>query len=390
MEEIYLDWAATAPVESDILKIMQETNRSFFGNPSSKHSAGRKARRIIEESRNTCADLLAVDPASVFFTSGGTESDAIPLLSLLRKRKGGHIILSSIEHDAVWEFKSLFSDLGFKVSTVEPDREGFIRPDKIRSLLTPETCAAAVMGVNNETGAIQPLAGIGKIIRDFEKKNRISIHFHSDLVQALGKIPLKLKEWDIDSAAFSSHKIGGPRGIGILYLKKSIHALSIGGGQEGGIRPGTENTSAIRGMTAALQNRSELMEAEFRSAEELMSLLIERLNQTDGCTIIPENRMPKDDRFSPYIITFSVAPVPGEVFTRVMNDRGILIGSGSACSANKQRKQSRVLRSMNIPERAARGAVRVSIGHSTERKNIDTFNRIFTEEILRLRSTLRL
>lgn len=388
MNEIYLDWAATAPADPEVLDRMSEVGRSIYGNPSSTHRAGKAARKHIEESRRTAAELLDTSPDRIVFTSGGSESSAIPLLSLLRKKRRGRILISSIEHPAVWETISLFTELGYEIIEIPPDSSGIVQPEQVSRALSPDTIAAAVMAVNNETGAIQPVADIGRLIREYEKKEHCSILFHCDMVQALGKIPIAVDKWQVDTAAFSAHKLGGPRGIGILYRRRDLSVLFSGGGQEDGLRPGTENTAGIAGFCLAMQKHIPGVRNEHDRAGELADRLIQAVQETDGCRLLPESRSEQQELFSPYIVSFSVAPVPGEVFTRVLNDRSILIGSGSACSSNRQKKHARVLHSMGVNDEVARGAVRVSIGYTTTMSEIETFIHIMREELKTLQTSL--
>ena len=390
MKKIYLDWAATAPADPAILQQMHDISRNVYGNPSSSHSSGRTARKHIDHSRRLSADVLNVSPDQIVFTSGGSEANAIPLLSLIRRKKSGRIIISAIEHAAVWEFSSLYAELGYDLIEIKPDQYGIIRADKLAQVLTPDTIAVAVMAVNNETGAIQPVDELGEVIGKFEKHSGASIHFHCDMVQAAGKIPLQLKRWNVDTAAFSAHKIGGPRGTGILYVKEKFPVLFSGGGQEYGMRPGTENTAGIRAISEALGNRLENTEKDFAHASRLNSRLVSGIERIEGCSLIPELRPQMVSCFSPYILSFSAAPVPGEVLTRVLNDRGVLVGSGSACSSNRQKKHGRVLRAMGTDSSIAGGVVRVSIGHSSTMEEIESFHDILREELKLLRKTLKL
>ena len=389
MKEVYLDWAATAPVDTRILERMKEASIAAYGNPSSTHNAGRDARSRIEGARTVCAGLLGISPSQLLFTSGGSESNAISLLSLLRRKRSGRILISSIEHASVWELGPLFSELGYEVVHLKPNKDGLVEAESVSRKLSPDTVAVAVMGVNNETGAIQPIKEIGDHIRSYERIHDTSIHFHCDMVQALAKIPIDLSTLPVDTAAFSGHKIGAPRGIGMLYIRNSFPVLFTGGGQEHGMRPGTENTPAIAALELALQNRFVDAKTDFSLACEISEYLCNGIQETDGCRFIPENRRENTGRFSPYIVSFSVAPVPGEVFARVLSDRGILIGTGSACSSNRRKKKARVLDSMGVPEDIAAGVVRVSFSHTTTISDVDTFVRVMRKELAILQRTLR-
>ncbi|WP_407428194.1 cysteine desulfurase family protein, partial [Treponema sp.] len=251
--EHYFDWAATAPCDEKILKEALETAIKYDGNPSSAHKEGKEARKIFEKAREGCAKCLGVKASQIFFTSGGTESDHIPLLSVLTSpAKSGRIILSAVEHPALREECLMLKKLGYEIVSVNPDKNGFISPQSIAENLTPDTVFVTVMAVNNETGCIQPFYEIADIITKASNGKK-KPHFHVDCVQAAGKIPLNLSYKGIDSAAFSAHKISGPRGIGILYLSKPVNSFLTGGGQEQNIRSGTENLFGALSFSKCLE-----------------------------------------------------------------------------------------------------------------------------------------
>lgn len=273
--EHYFDWAATSPEDSEILHEALDIAIKCFGNPSSTHAAGKEARAVFEEARKRAAKAIGVKPEQVFFTSGGTESDHIPLLSVLtspqaeaKNAKKGRIILSAIEHPALREQCRALEHLGFEVVQVFPDKNGFISAESVLEKLTPDTLFVTVMAVNNETGCVQPIYEIADALTKASNGKKRP-HFHVDCVQAAGKIPLNLGYKGIDSAALSSHKICGPRGIGLLYLARQIKPFLVGGGQEGGVRSGTENLFGAVAFSKCLEKY--FINAELRIKNEELS-----------------------------------------------------------------------------------------------------------------------
>lgn len=389
MKGIYLDWAATTPIDPDISYRLHEDRLRYVGNPSSPHRLGRDARTYLEESRRRCGEALGVDPARLVFTSGGTESDVIPLLSLLRKnRHGGDILLSSIEHSAVFELAPVFRDFGFRVNFVNPDERGVVQPDAVEASLTPDTIAVAIMMVNNETGAVQPIREISRLLKNFEKKSTRRIHFHCDAVQALGKISFQLSDIGVDSAAFSAHKLRGPRGSGLLYLKNELPVLSSGGGQERGFRPGTEDPASTAAMASAVERALDNFSPNLDLTNKLCTTLHESLEGEEYFPI-PAARFREIEFYSPYIVSLSFPPIPGEVLARVLSDCGCLVGTGSACSSNRREKKERIAEAMGLSEEIARSTIRVSFGPETTVGEVETFSKVLLEEVKLLRTGLK-
>lgn len=385
MYSIYFDWAATAPIRPEIPEIISKSLIDIQGNPSSIHSIGKMARKHVDASRKLSAKLLETKPEQLLFTSGGTESNSIVLSSLFLKNPGAHIILSSIEHPSIYEYITNLKKIGYEIDLIKPAPNGIIVPEDINKLLRPNTNFVSVMTVNNETGAVQPISEIVSYIRTFEKKNGRSIHFHTDAVQALGKLSFKLSSLGIDSASFSAHKIGGPKGLGMLYLKKPISVLSSGGGQEFTIRPGTENVSGIIAFSRALELSLKELDNNFKNAEFLKTILISKLLSIKGIKVLfnIENRI--EQEYSPYIVSATVAPVPGEVLVRILSDEGIQISTGSACSSRNRKKKLRVLTSSGVSEKEASGSIRISIGWSNTQKDILDFCFILEKKLSELR-----
>lgn len=382
MARTYLDWAAGAPPLPDILETADRIAMEYYANPSSPHAEGRAAEGILSDSRRRLAAAIGIDPASLLFTSGGTESNNIVLSSFLARISPGELVVSGIEHSSVYEPITYLQSQGIRVTWIPAEKDGRVSPDKVAAALTPDTTLVVVMQVNNETGAIQPIAEIAGRIRDHERRTGKSIHFHCDAVQALGKIPADYHALDVDSASFSAHKIGGPRGVGALYLRKPLPVLFRGGGQEGNRRPGTENLAAIWAMTEATVRAMRDMKVGAAHAEELKKLLAAGMRHIDGVCFVPESAAVETERFSPYILSVAFPPLPGEVLVRALNDSGYAISTGSACSS-KHHKERRILMNMGLDEDTARSSVRISVGVSTTEEEVLRFVDSLAKEVRR-------
>jgi cysteine desulfurase len=328
---IYLDWAASAPPEPLALEEAREVSERFFANPSSPHAAGRRAEEKLSASRARFAAAVGVQPGEILFTSGGTESNTSLLLSLLdRHRLGGverqklGIVTTEIEHASVYEQARLLQGHGVAVTFIRPGPDGAVAPEAVAEAVDPHTVLVSVMLVNNETGAVQDISGIARAVRTACRAGR-RVLLHTDAVQALGKLPLSLREMDVDAASFSGHKIGGPRGVGALFLRSGLTPafLAVGGGQESGRRPGTENLPGICAMAAAAELRRQRMQENLLRARENARLLIEGLRGIRGGWTIPVARDPgADGRWSPYIVSAAFPPLPAEVVVRAAEERG--------------------------------------------------------------------
>ncbi len=364
-KEHYFDWAATSPADEDILKEALQESLKFWGNPSSTHEVGKKARQLFEEARGRAATALGVKPETIYFTSGGTESDQIPLLSVLAKPMKGTVLLSSIEHPAIREQSEALKNCGWKVIQIPADSDGIIQPQTVADLITGDTVLICIMAVNNETGVIQPIYEIADAItKASEGKRRPK--FHVDCVQAAGKIKLNLGYKGIDSAALSSHKICGPRGIGLLYLKDTLEPFLRGGGQEKGIRSGTENVFGAIAFSKCLERYYNKVKPE--DAERTKSF-VEKLSALPGCTIVPPSRPEKPELFSPYVVQAAFNNIPGNVMLRALDSKGFSISTGSACSAKKNKRP--VLEAMHVDPKLRENSVRFSFGPHTTDKAID-------------------
>ena len=367
----YLDWAATAIPDEAIPGAAQ--TGPVFGNPSSTHAEGRLAKEALESARARCAAVLGVPSDKIYFSSGGTESNALVIHSMLTRRARGRMLCSMLEHPSVRENCLALEKLGLELAFIGAEKDGRISEAAFSRALkkNPGARFAAVMGVNNETGACMDLKALVALARESEQKSGPPIHFHADLVQAAGKIPLDISGWGLDSASFSAHKLGGPRGIGLLYLRKKLEPLYSGGEQESGIRPGTENTPGALALAAALERRAspEAQKNEEAKARERFSYLIGELRKIRRCRLIPEDREEEDSRFSPWIIQARFGDVPGAVMVRALDDAGVAVSTGSACSSSSPERP--VLAAMGLEESARLEGIRISQGWSTTLADMD-------------------
>jgi cysteine desulfurase len=392
----YLDWASTSPPHEDVLVEAARLAANAYGNPSSRHGLGLEAQARLEEARSILLGTISGasvegapsgkhagpkdDRPRLVFTSGGSESDAMVLLSFLRRRDSRtgsppHIVTTSIEHSAIHEECRLLEGLGLPVTFVDPEADGLVRPEAIAAALRKDTALVAVMAVNNETGAIQPLAGIAQALRSASQTlgRHIPPFFHSDAVQALGKIPFAPANLGLNSAAFSAHKLRGPRGCGALWLAGRLDPLVVGGGQEGGQRPGTENLQGAWAFARAAALASSSLEARTGTARRLEARIIEGLSAIPGVLPLPLGREAGDPRYSPFILSAAFPGLSGEVLARDLADRGMAVSTGAACSNRGAHKGRRVLDAMGLPADLSFSAIRVSTGELSTEADIDAF-----------------
>ncbi|MDR2446992.1 MAG: cysteine desulfurase [Treponema sp.] len=367
----YFDWAATAP--PDPLGVI-EIGKKSFGNPSSRHEEGRAARRMLEDARERCARVLGVSAEQLYWTSGGTEANALVLYSLLLRPRINAILFSAVEHPSVRENCFMLERLGKRIAPIPVEPDGRVTAACLEKTLEkhPDAGFAAVMAVNNETGAVNNIEEIAEYLRQRRIAGSKPIHLHCDMVQALGKtggkaLPLS---W-VDSASMSGHKIGAPRGIGLLYLKKPLETIFKGGAQERGVRSGTENTGGAVALASCMERYAGEEEAcsEYENARDRFARLIRFLGENGRCALIPEDRCAEDSRFSPYILQMRVKGLPGEVLVRALDDEGFAVSTGSACSSASNDRP--VLAAMGATKDARLEGVRISQGRSTALDDID-------------------
>jgi cysteine desulfurase len=371
---IYLDWAASAPLEPAALAAVAETATASHANPSSPHPAGRAASAALEESRRSIRVLLG--GGEIVFTSGATESNSLLLLSVLDRARSAPdrrpvVVVSGIEHASVHDQAQRLAALGAACRVVGAGPDGRVQPRDVAAAVDGDTAVVSVMLVNNETGVVQPVAEIARAVREAAGMRRVIVH--TDAVQAFGKLPFSPGALDVDAASVSAHKIGGPRGIGALWLRAglSLTVLAAGGGQERGMRPGTENVAGAAGFAAAAEARLARLAADAARARNLAARLVRGLASVPGVRLFPASRAAgESDLFSPWIVCFGFPPLPGEVVVRLAGEHGICIASGSACSSRKKIR-TRVLEAMGLDRRTALSAVRVSTGPATTEAEID-------------------
>lgn len=365
----YFDWAATAPADSGILREALEFSLEHWGNPSSIHGAGTDAREALEACRADAARVLGVPAETVCFTSGGTESDHIPLLSVLNRPQKGSVLLSQIEHPANREMAKSLAACGWKVLEVKSDKNGIVSPEAVLGALQDDSVFVSVMAVNNETGAIQPVYQIADALTDRGRQGRKPL-FHVDCVQAAGKIELNLSHKGIDSAAFSAHKIRGPRGIGILYAAKPFTPFLRGGGQEKGLRSGTENLFGAKAFALALDRyyiRTGKPESLTRldTQREWTREFIRGLLGIPGVRMLPYAREDEanEKNYSPWVVQAAFPGIPGQVMERALSADSFYISTGSACSSGSHARP--ILDGLGIRAEEKEGAVRFSFGSET-------------------------
>ncbi len=389
MRNVYLDWAATGPIDLSGLRVLHDTAVENYGNPSSLHNPGNRAFTELEKARALLARCFDCRPHELFFTSGATEANNILVFSLLKRAlvlkkdfSAYNVIVSAIEHASVWEPVHTLKKFGFKVKVVQPDEEGVIRPQALGKLLDKQTALVLVMLVNNETGVIQPVEDLVRCVRNFSARTGKNILFHCDIVQAACKIPFSLQGVGVDAASISAHKLGGLKGIGALYLRRSrdMDVLYTGGGQEKGIRPGTENVAGIAGFAALADRRQNELQKNLKQAEAIMNFLISELKSIPHARIFPSGRsVAWGGRYSPFIINIAFPPLPGEVAVRMLNEHNIYVSTGSACHSRKK-DRTRVLESMGIPRPLAECAIRISLGPDTDFEDISYFIAVAARE----------
>lgn len=355
---IYLDNAASAPVLDCALNAAEPFLRDCWGNPSSIHTEGRRAALALIEAREKCARAIGAAPEEILFTSGGTESDnmAVKSAALAGWEQGRRrIVTTSVEHPAVMESCRALERFGFVVDYLPVDSGGYVSAERARELITPDTALVTVMTANNEVGAVQPIHEISAVCREH------GVLFHTDAVQAAGMIPLDVNDIGCDMLSISAHKLGGLRGAGLLYCRRGIpvNPLLNGGGQENGLRSGTENTAAIAAMGAAMEYACRDIPGKSAAMSEVRDRLISLLTE------IPGSRL--NGGKSPRLcgnVNVSFAGIEGESLVLGLDLRGVCASSGSACASGDE-KPSHVLTAMGVPAEFQKGSLRLTLSEST-------------------------
>ncbi|HLV79549.1 MAG TPA: cysteine desulfurase family protein [Chthonomonadaceae bacterium] len=361
---VYLDHAATTPVAPEVLEAMQPYFSEIYGNPSSLYSLGQAAREAVETARENVARVLCVSPEEIVFTSGGTESDNAALRGAAEanRAKGRHLLTTPIEHSAVLEPLASLARQGFEIESLPVDSEGVVDPQEVARRLRPDTTLVTVMAANNEIGTVEPIGEIGALCR------ARGVLFHTDAVQAFGKLPLDARALQVDLLSLSAHKIYGPKGIGALYVRRGIAwtRFQEGGDQEKGRRGGTLNVPGIVGLGKAAGIAAEAMESESARLSALRDGFFARLEAEIPGTRIIGNRTQR----LPNNIHFCVEGVEGEPMLLALDAAGICASAGSACSAGST-EPSHVLLALGLTRELARGALRLTLGRQTKAEALD-------------------
>ena len=382
---IYLDYAATTPIDSKVLKEMLPYLKEEYGNPSSIHSFGQKARVAIEDARLKLAGFLNCTPKEIIFCGSATEADNFAIFGLLRpylsKEKKRHIITTQIEHHAVLEPYKELEDQGVAVTYLPVNKEGLINIADVGDAITPETILVSIMYANNEIGTIQPIAEIGKLVKEKSQELKTKIFFHTDAVQAVNYLDCNVENLRVDLLTISSHKIYGPKGIGALYVRKGVPIVPIiyGGGQENNLRSGTENVAGIIGFGAAIEEVKR-RKSEVKSIERVRNKLINRVLKD-----IPDSKLNGSrEKRLPNNVNFSFKGAEGEAIVIALDQKGIAVSTGSACSS-RSLEPSHVLMALGLSEEEAHTSLRISLGRFTTEKEIDNFLKVLPTVIDRLR-----
>jgi len=376
---VYMDHAATTPVDPEIVEAMVPCLTEVYGNASSLHSFGREAHNAMEEARSRVAKLINASPEEIIFTAGGTESDNIAIkgAAYANRSKGDHIVTSTIEHPAVLETCRSLEKQGFKVSYVPVDKDGIIEIESLRKAVTERTILITIMHANNEIGTIEPIEEIAEMA---ETKNTI---LHSDAVQSAGKIPIDVKEIGIALLSISAHKIYGPKGIGALYIRKGTRLEPIihGGGHERGLRSSTENIPGIVGLGKAAELAERRMSEDTAYLTNLRDQLIKStLNGIEESYLNghPTKRLPNNAHFR-------FTGIEGEALILNLDEKGIAASTGSACSSKKL-LPSHVLMAIGLDEVQAHGSLRLTLGRENSKEDVEYVLQVLPETVKKLRA----
>ena len=378
MKRIYLDHGATTPLHRDVLAVMLPYYTEAFGNPSSIHSFGREARRALDESREITAQALGAAPEEIIFTSGGTEANnlAIQGVAEVLASRGRHLFTSAVEHHAVLDTVNALGNKGYAVTVLPVDQYGMVDPDELRGAIRDDTVLVTIMTANNEIGTLQPIAALASICRER------GVCFHTDAVQAIGNIPLDLRELPVDLLSISAHKFYGPKGMGVLFVRRKtkLGKLMHGGGQERKIRPGTENLPAIVGLAKAIELATADIPGKSASLIKLRDYFLAKLTEKIGEVYLnghPVQRLPGN-------LNIGVRFVEGESLLLDLDLKGIAASSGSACTSGAL-EASHVLLACGQEHQLAHGSLRFTLGHGNTREDLDYTVKILQESVTRLR-----
>ena len=364
--EVYLDNSATTKCFDEVAYLISKIMTQDYGNPSSMHNKGVESEHYLRHAREVIAKNLKVNEKEILFTSGGTESDNLALIgtAFANCRAGRHLITTQIEHPAILQTMQYLEKQGFEVTYLPVDENGRVRPDDLEKALRKDTILVSVMHTNNEIGSLQPIAEIGDLIKKYDK----SIVFHVDAVQGYGKFRIFPKRMNIDLLSVSAHKIHGPKGIGFLYIneKIKIHPIIFGGGQQKGMRSGTENVPGIAGMSLAIEKVYDTLDEDIERIYELKDYFVKGVLQIPDVKV---NGLPGKDS-APHVVSLSVRGVRSEVLLHALEDKGIYVSAGSACASNKP-SVSATLKAIGVDKDLLDSTIRFSFSTFTTKEEID-------------------
>lgn len=376
---IYLDYNATTPCDPRVIEEMLPFFREIFANPSSLHRPGQEARQAVEKARSSIAHFIGAKEEEIIFTSGGTESNNLAIRGVaqaLRKR-GTHVVTSTIEHHAVLNVFRALEKEGFSVTYLPVDRDGIVHPEELRKALRPDTILVSIMHANNETGVIEPIADLARIAHEG------GAVFHTDAVQTVGKVPIDVNALGVDLLAASAHKFYGPKGVGFLYVRKGtpLAPQILGGRHERGKRAGTENVPGIIGMAKACEIAAQEMEKEAQRVGELRDMLEKELEQSVPDISVVGRGVPRLYNTSLILVAY----VEGESLLLNLDFEGICVSSGSACTSSSL-EPSHVLLAHGYSHELAHGSIRFSLGKWTTREEISQVVTVFPRVVEKLRA----
>ena len=379
--QVYLDNASTTPVDPKVLKAMMPYFSGRYGNPSSLHAPGRESKNAIEAARKNIAKHIGAEPEEIIFTGGGTESDNLAMFGIARayKEKGRHIIVSGIEHKAILDACRKLEKEGFEITYLDVDKKGLVSLEQLNSSLRRDTILVSIMYANNEIGTIQPIKEIAEIIQGNKLSKPI---FHTDACQAAGALLINVKELGVDALTMSASKIYGPKGVGCLYLNKKykIEPVMVGGGQERGLRSGTENVAGIVGFSEAISISEKKRVSENERLTKLRDHFLKRIQKEITGAIINGDigqRLPNN-------INVSIRGVEGESLILLLDKYGIYCSTGSACSS-MDLNPSHVLLKIGLPLELAHCSIRFTLGRHTKKEDLDYTIKVLTESVEKIR-----
>lgn len=382
--ECYMDNSATTKCFPEVVDAVTDEMTECFGNPSSMHLKGLEAEKKIKKTTETIAATLKCKDKEIVYTSGGTESDNMALIGVARayKRNGMHIITTKFEHAAILQTAAFLKEEGYEITYLNVSKEGVIDLCELESAIREDTILVSVMGVNNEIGSVQPIEEISKIIK---KKNPKTL-FHVDAVQAYGKIPVVPKKMGIDLMSVSGHKIHGPKGIGFLYISENVKMKPLinGGGQQRNLRSGTENVMGIAGLGAAVEKVFAGFEGDTKRMYELRERMIDNLSKIEGTIVNGADSL----HSAPHIVSVSIDGIRAEVLLHALEEKGIYVSAGSACSSNKP-AVSATLQAIGVDKKYLDSTVRFSFSVYTTKEEVDFSTDTLSEVLTTLRAYVR-